>query len=1003
MPTSSSTLKTPSSRRLFLSYRTRHASLVRPLIDALEAQGIEVWSDAAIDDGASITGSLREALAGSHALAVFATDDYAESQICAWELASAWIAAAYGKQAQQRVIILLPAAAGSTFDPRGLGPLADSKAFALPAMEDPTLAQTAAEIAANVLAIDPEPLGHLLDVTRETRWYPYSRAGSVRFIGRMTKLWELHGLLTRTRVVGITGAVGRELAQVRGLGGVGKTLLAVEYARRFEVAWPGGIFWVDADPSLALAATPAERLVRRRTMLISLAASLGVATDLDDPIATAAAVERAIDQRADGQPFLWIIDNLPPGTDQALVEALSPANPMGALLLTTRWMALEGLPGRLDLDVLDDESAYTLLTERHPPIGEGEEGAARALLVEVGNHPLAVDVLGALIMRALSTTPYASWKRRLAHPEDHFTRAADGLHEELPTGCSRAITRVLASSFSLLEAPLAEVVLRATAFLADAPIPGDFLLEVIRRLAPMRLVSSSSFEAEVEHAVDELAAHALVRHEVEVGGIRVHAVVRYCARHFFQTSPGASREAESRICDVLWQRLNHVDDLGTHVQLLQLIPHAETFAGGDSEAAVCICGSLGNFLERRGDFRAAFNYASRALQFYRVRGIKSSGETAQAKINIGVAKWRLGELEEAECYFGEAMVEASEHFGPEHPQTLHAASNLALAFAEKGANPAARELLDQVLQIRRRDLGNQHLETLRTMTHLGNVLSDLGEHAESRRLLEAVVATGAAVLGPDNAVTILGRAHLSTTLVRLGDLVAAREHAEAALDVHRRLLGLEHPATLRSARHLADIYQMQGEHVAARGLREESLVLQRRVLGPMHPDTLSTGLGLGMSLISAGALDEAEDLLEEALAGFATHYGDSHPYPLLARDQLGRLCRLRGDLEGARQQYQQLFEGRFEALGSAHSGTMEARGKLADVLVELGRPEEATPHVLALQALRSKSSQECTHNDRTMLGLLPLLEEKVGLREPADRASPREAVSRRSRRRRRPP
>lgn len=109
-----------STRRLFLSYQTCYAHRLRPLIAALEAQGIDVWPRMA-------KGDAREALAGSHVLAVFATDDYETSPSCAWELASAWVAATRAGQAQQRVVFLLPAV--GSLDPRIQKLLASNKAL----------------------------------------------------------------------------------------------------------------------------------------------------------------------------------------------------------------------------------------------------------------------------------------------------------------------------------------------------------------------------------------------------------------------------------------------------------------------------------------------------------------------------------------------------------------------------------------------------------------------------------------------------------------------------------------------------------------------------------------------------------------------------------------------------------------------------------------------------------------------------------------------------------
>jgi hypothetical protein len=94
---------------LLLSYRTHHAARVAALISALERAGLRVWHDRAqLRPAHAITPSLRQALAATRVLAVYATPDYAQSHICAWELASAWIAAERAGLAPQRILLLKP-------------------------------------------------------------------------------------------------------------------------------------------------------------------------------------------------------------------------------------------------------------------------------------------------------------------------------------------------------------------------------------------------------------------------------------------------------------------------------------------------------------------------------------------------------------------------------------------------------------------------------------------------------------------------------------------------------------------------------------------------------------------------------------------------------------------------------------------------------------------------------------------------------------------------------
>jgi hypothetical protein len=98
------------------------------------------------------------------------------------------------------------------------------------------------------------------------------------FVGRVHELWELHAKLTANRIGLISGVYGQSAAQVRGLGGNGKTLLAREYALRFGPAYPGGVFWLNAygnDDSKG-AFDEGRRLATRQDQLRQFALDLGV-------------------------------------------------------------------------------------------------------------------------------------------------------------------------------------------------------------------------------------------------------------------------------------------------------------------------------------------------------------------------------------------------------------------------------------------------------------------------------------------------------------------------------------------------------------------------------------------------------------------------------------------------------------------------------------------------------------------------------------------------------
>lgn len=819
------------------------------------------------------------------------------------------------------------------------------------------------------------------------RWFPYPRAGSERFVGRTQELARLHDLLTRSRMVGIT-------AQIRGLGGVGKTLLAVEYARRHGDAWPGGVFWIEADPAWSDAPpTGPERLVRRHSVLAGFAASLGVAQIPGQPEASAAAVEQALAAHTAGRRYLWILDGLPPGVDQLFVESLLPASPEGALLITTRWMALDALPNRLDLGVLAADAAYALLTARRAPHDEAEAEAARALAADVGHHPLALDVLGALVRDDLEDAPYADWRARLAAPGDDLERSAEALHDQLPTGAARAITRVLGTSLARLKCAHSLDLLRVAASLGDAPIPGALLRDILDRLR-------GATRSELAQAVAELAAHALVTRIPEVTGIHVHAIVRRVARRLPNAWPSNPR-IDVATCEALGERFAAADDFQQHRRLLDLMPHADHASRGDVPESIFLGGNLGHFAQLRGDYPKARRLAERAIQYFAGRMVPVNPFMADARNNLAVALKLLGDLAGAELHFGQALIDYQQLYGQDDRRTLMALHNVGTTFEARGDHAAARRVYEQVYAAQQRALGPTDRDTLRTRIHLGGLLSDTGDLAGARALLEPSLPEFTAALGADHPLTRSLLGFLAVVLKRQGDLVPARALEERLLREHRRILSEDHPETLLHAQQLARTMQMQGELADAASLAETTLGAQRRVQGPAHPLTLQTQHTLAVVRTEQHDLDTAQPLMEATLAAMTLALGPDHPHVWIVEEDLAWIFAQRGEHGRARELLERVLARRVATLRPGSSDIHQVRYKLARTLLTLGEREAAQPHLAELEPLRTRHPDELSRTERTIVEFLgrsePPAPPRWTWRPPTE--PPRDAPGRRRRRR----
>jgi hypothetical protein len=217
---------------VFVSYAHADGAATHALAEALTRAGLRVWIDKArIEEFTSISASISRGLSRAKALVAYYSTTYPTRRACQWELTTAFLAGQRAGDPRRRVLVVNPEPGFDHIEPIEL------RDALLPKAEGSSPLATegwAASVARHVKELD-EPLGDVVSFGGP-RWVPVQRSGSTRFVGRTRDLWRLHSALTASQLGVITGAAGPGLAQVQGMGGIGKTLLAEEYALRFGPA-----------------------------------------------------------------------------------------------------------------------------------------------------------------------------------------------------------------------------------------------------------------------------------------------------------------------------------------------------------------------------------------------------------------------------------------------------------------------------------------------------------------------------------------------------------------------------------------------------------------------------------------------------------------------------------------------------------------------------------------------------------------------------------------------
>ena len=627
--------------------------------------------------------------------------------------------------------------------------------------------------------------------------------------GREELLAELNARLART-----PGQSGPRVVALCGLGGAGKTSVAIEYAHRHlaEV----GVCWQFA------AEDPAVLTVEFGV----LAAQLG-AREVVDPRDPVASVHAVLARAAAG--WLVVFDNVP---DRAAVEPFVPPAGPGRVLITTQnqhWP-----PGQaLDVPILDPDVAADFLVNR---TGDPDRVAAGELAVQLGGLPLALEQAAAY-MQATGET-LAGCLALFRH------RRAEMLARGKPTGYSKTVATTWALAFDRLQRikPGAVGLLRLLAFCAPEAIPLRLLLQprpgLAERLSPEvapvlvplledRLAAGDAIEALGRYSLVTLAGDGLASMHRLVQAATADQLTAELARGWRQA---AAAVIEAAIPDDPRQAVNWPN-------YAALLPHAKAALADDSDGMARIA----NYLGTSGSYAAARDLWRRVLYARdRVLGPEHP-HTLITRRNI--AFWTgdaAGDPAAARDLLTELLPAFERVLGPEHPETLWARGNLAFWTGEAGDPAAARDLFIELLAVRDRVLGPKHPHTVMARVAVARWTGEAGDPAAARDLAAEALPVFEQISGPEHRDTLVARHHVARWTGEAGDPAAARDLVTEVLPVFERALGPEHPDTLTAHHSLAFWTGEAGDPAAARDLLTELLPVFERVLGPEHPDTLLT-------------------------------------------------------------------------------------------------------------------------------------------------------------------
>ncbi|KAF6822492.1 Kinesin light chain 5 [Colletotrichum plurivorum] len=736
-----------------------------------------------------------------------------------------------------------------------------------------------------------------------------------------------------------------------GMGGFGKSQLAIEFAHQVHIDRPGtSVFWVHGKSR----ATFEESY---RTLADVLALPRRREPDVD-----VLALVRDWLQRDDISPWFMVVDNADDtgvffldnthnDISQGPLASYLPKSTNGKILVTSRSLdAAEKLAGRsrtiLQIPAMQEDQALELLTKRLD--GETDKAAAIELVSALDYIPLAVNQAAAYINRRsprVSVMSYLDKFRTSEKQKDSLLRSDKGdlgRHD----GVSNSVVVTWQVTFEQIkrERPRAASLLSLMSQFQAHNIPEYMLHSYDSDVAATDEGDADSVAAgtesdevsdceNFENDMDTLRGYSLVALS-SVGFCEMHSLVQFCTRLWISEFGDPAR----------WSRLfvklaaDHFPsgEFETWGTCQSLLPHIEPVLSrkrkgkGDildwAELLTNVCW----YMFMLGEYSRAEILGEEAVNARKNALGLSHPSTLTSMANLASTYGNQGRWEEAEKLEVEVMETSKAKLGADHPDTLTSMANLASTYWNQGRWKEAEELEVRVMERNKRVLGEEHPSTLISIDNLASTYRDQGHWRESEELQLQLIEVWRRALGEEHPSTLTGMANLASTYRNQGRWKEAEELEVRVMETRKRVLGEEHPDTLTSMGNLASTFWNQGRWKEAEELFVRVMETRKRVLGEEHPSTLTSMANLASTYRNQGRWKEAEELFVRVMETMQRVLGEEHPDTLTSMHNLAFTWKDQERWEDAIQLLQNCFRLRGNVLGVDHPETLSSASALSD-------------------------------------------------------------------------
>jgi len=678
---------------------------------------------------------------------------------------------------------------------------------------------------------------------------PYQR--NTFFTGREDVLQRLYDSLKIDQAAALTQPQG-----ISGLGGIGKTQTAVEYAYRYQHDYRV-ILWTRAD---------SRGILISDFMTIAHLLNLPEKDERDQDLIVAAVI-RWLKEHTH---WLLILDNV---DDLTLANEFIPSAYRGHILMTTRSQAMGAIAHRIEIEKMQNKVGGLFLLRRAAIItSDGSLNDAssdnRIKAMEISQVmdglPLALDQAGAYIKETpCSLSDYLHLYQARSSELLKERGGFDADHpESVATTWSLSFEKVTQADLAAAE------LLRLCAFLYPDAIPKEIITEGAPHLG-FALQSAAADPLRLDSAIKELRKFSLLHREPDTQLFSIHRLVQVVLREKIDSS--TQQLWAERIVLAVNVALPDID-YSTWLQYERLLPQArvckdfiDNYEFAFPEATQLLTKS-GSYLVKHAQYKEAEQQLQKSLAIReQVLGITHPDTAEDCNLLGWLYTWQ-GEYEKAFRLLQRSLDIREQTLGLAHPDTAESLSNLGYLFVEQRKFEKAERLLQRALTIREQTLGSVHPDTAESLHYLGWAYNEQGKYSEAEPCFRRALSIRQQVLGPAHPDTLTDLFGLGWFYCKRGKFKEAESVFRQGLLIREQILGLIHPEMAEGYDSLGWACRCQGKCQEAEQLLQQALAVREQTLSPSHPDTARNLLFLALVYKDQKRYQEAESRCQQAIA-----------------------------------------------------------------------------------------------------------------------------------------